>query len=199
MSKPLFQDDVEFLQRFLKCAELYTGRIDGLWGLKTDTAVMAFEAETVRIAQRFEPFDPTSERAIRTLIPQAQVAARRFLDRLRTAEIPARIISGTRTYAEQNQLYRQGRYGNSGLKVTNARGGQSNHNFGIAWDIGIFQQGAYLGESPWYHQAAEIGLEADLEWGGHWTAFVDRPHYQLAIGQPIRVVRQHFEAGTAFV
>ncbi|MEO8506247.1 MAG: hypothetical protein ABI593_01300 [Betaproteobacteria bacterium] len=38
----------------------------------------------------------------------------------------------------QDAPYRQGRLGNPGPRVTNARDGQSNHNFGIAWDIGIF-------------------------------------------------------------
>ena len=90
--------------------------------------------------------------------------------------------SGTRTYAEQNTLFRQGRFGNKGPRVTNARGGQSNHNYGIAWDIGLFENGKYLTDSPLYKKAAELGRADGLEWGGDWTSFKDQPHYQLATG-----------------
>lgn len=55
--------------------------------------------------------------------------------------------SGLRTYEEQNALYAQGRTA-PGNKVTNAKGGFSNHNFGIAFDIGIFEGAKYLGDSP---------------------------------------------------
>jgi peptidoglycan L-alanyl-D-glutamate endopeptidase CwlK len=48
-----------------------------------------------------------------------------FLRTVRDAGIEARIISGTRTYTEQNTLFRQGRFGNPGPKVTKARGGQA--------------------------------------------------------------------------
>ena len=40
---------------------------------------------------------------------------------------------GTRTYEEQNALYAQGRTA-PGKIVTNARGGQGAHNFGLATD-----------------------------------------------------------------
>ena len=45
------------------------------------------------------------------------------------------------SYTEQNDLYKRGSFGNPPPKVTNARGGQSNHNFGIAWDGGVFENG----------------------------------------------------------
>ena len=54
-----------------------------------------------------------------------------------------KIISGSRTYAEQNVIDAQGRT-TPGKIVSNAKGGQSLHNFGIAWDVGIFKNGKYL-------------------------------------------------------
>ena len=72
-------------------------------------------------------------------------------------------------------------------------------HFGIAWDIGIFKSGAYLGESPLYDKAAEVGLSADLEWGGHWKKFKDKPHYQLATELMLASVRGKFEEGQAIV
>lgn len=199
MSTRLFPGDVLFLQRFLQCCGLYTASLDGIWGPKTDAAVAAFDRKTEEIAQRLGRFDAGTERRIGTLQPKAQEAARKSLRQITDAGVPARIISGTRTYEEQNALYRQGRFGNSGPIVTKARGGHSNHNFGIAWDIGIFESGRYLGESPLYDRAGAIVTAPGVEWGGNWSTFKDRPHYQLATGNPISVVRANFESGTALV
>lgn len=199
MSAQLFPDDVLFLQRFLRCCQLYTGKLDGIWGPKTDGAVNAFEALTDQAAARLGRFDPGSERRIASLLPRTQEAARTSLRAVLEAGIPARIISGTRTYEEQNVLYRKGRFGNPGPIVTKARGGESNHNFGVAWDIGIFPDGRYLGESPLYDQAGAAGIVAGVEWGGNWRTFQDRPHYQLATGTGVRALRAAFESGTPFV
>jgi len=59
------------------------------------------------------------------------------MNALKQQPLTYRIISGTRTYEQQNQLFKKR------PKVTNARGGQSNHNFGIAWDVGLFEEGKY--------------------------------------------------------
>jgi len=199
MSLHLFAEDVIFLQRLLKCCDFYRGKIDGIWGPKTDVAVAQFDAESAAIAAELGTFDVASERYIRTLQSKAQREARAFLGRLLQAGIPARILSGTRTYAEQNQLYRKGRYGDTSPIVTKSRGGHSNHNFGIAWDIGIFKNGKYLGSSPLYVDAAVVGKVSGIEWGGDWTSFVDKPHYQLATGATLADVRTSFEVGQAFV
>jgi peptidoglycan L-alanyl-D-glutamate endopeptidase CwlK len=203
MSNRLFEDDVIFLQRLLKSSGLYTDTIDGIWGRNTDAAVNAFDTRSTQIAAALGTFDVRTESNIHTLHLRVQEAARAFMNAIRAAGINARIISGTRTYAEQNALYRRGRFGNPPPRVTNARGGQSNHNFGIAWDIGIFtQNGAYVTESPLYNQAAQAGLAAGivgLEWGGNWTGFTDRPHYQLATGLSISQVRQRFESGQPYI
>ena len=199
MSLRLFGEDVLFLQRFLTSAGFYRDELDGIYGDNTDDALKAFEQKSQDIADAMATFDSRSERNIRSLQPKAQKVARAFLTTVLAAEIEARIISGTRTYAEQDALFRKGRFGNPGPKVTNARGGKSNHNFGIAWDIGIFRGGEYLDESPLYKKAADVGLTVELEWGGHWRSFPDRPHYQLATGLKLAMVREKFEEGHAFV
>lgn len=200
MSAPLFTDDVLFFQRLLRADGLYKGALDGLWGPKTEAASAAFDqaAQAIRTASR--TFDPRSERNIGTLRLQAQRRAREFLARVLDAGALARIISGTRSYAEQNALFTKGRFGNPGPKVTNARGGQSNHNFGIAWDIGIFTpQGGYVQADGPYVQAAALGMagtHGEIEWGGNWTSFVDLPHYQLAQPLSMAELRKRFEEGS---
>src|SRR6267143_4773191 len=66
-----------------------------------------------------------------------------------------------------------------GRVVTNARGGFSNHNFGIAFDVGVFEGANYLGESPKYQAVGALGMDLGLEWGGNWKTFLDEPHFQL--------------------
>lgn len=199
MSAHLFPDDIVFAQRFLKCCNLYNGDLSGVWDSKTDVASSTFEAASDAIATELGTFDTRSERSIRTLQPKAQRAARGFLKRVLDAGINARIISGTRTYWEQDVLFRKGRFGDASPIVTKARGGQSNHNFGIAWDIGIFKNGAYVGASPLYVRAAEVGRVPGIEWGGDWVTFVDQPHYELSTGMSLADVRGSFESGQTFV
>ena len=80
--------------------------------------------------------DARSEKTIATLQPEVRPYARALVLRAASAGISIKVISGLRTYAEQNALYAQGRT-EPGRVVTNARGGYSNHNFGIAFDIGV--------------------------------------------------------------
>jgi peptidoglycan L-alanyl-D-glutamate endopeptidase CwlK len=199
MSSPLSREDVLFQQRLLKSQGLYTGRLDGSWGPKTDAASTEADMRGDQLASRFGTFDSRSERNIRTLHLRAQEAARVFLGAFAAAEFQVRIISGNRTYREQDAIYAQGRT-KPGKIVTKAKGGQSNHNFAIAWDIGIFIDGKYLPESPFYKAAAPIALAATtgVEWGGNWTT-PDRPHYQLITGMDIAEVRELFESGRAYV
>jgi len=199
MSAVIFRDDVRFLQRMLCSAGCFTGPANGIWSADLDTADAAFEKVSDEVAVTQGTFDSRSERNIRTLHPRAQAAARLFLTAVRAAGIDARIISGTRTYAEQDALYRIGRPPDASRKpVTNARAGQSNHNFGIAWDIAIFEGGAYITARRPYQQAAAF-CPPNVEWGGAWTTFPDPPHYQLALARPLREIRASFERGVSFV
>ena len=122
--------------------------------------------------------DERSERNIATLLPQVQPLARALIESAAAIGIAIKVISGTRTYEEQNALYEQGRT-KPGRVVTNARGGYSNHNFGIAFDIGVFEGGRYLPESPAYKAVGAIGMKLGLEWGGNWKTIQDEPHFQL--------------------
>jgi peptidoglycan L-alanyl-D-glutamate endopeptidase CwlK len=201
-SRP-FGDDVIFTQRLLRSAGLYSEKIDGIWGPKTEAGLARFNEIFEQTAKRLGRFDAASESRIRTLQPLAQTLARRTLKIIRDAGINARIISASRSYAEQDRLFRQGRSGSKGPIVTNARGGQSNHNFGIAWDIGIFTgTGKYLSNSPLYADAGRKVMSAHiprLEWGGNWITFKDTPHYQVATGISISEVKRRFESGKAIV
>lgn len=107
-----------------------------------------------------------------------QPIARALVQKAAAIDIQIKVISGSRTYAEQDALYAKGRT-EPGDKVTNAKGGYSNHNFSMAFDIGVFSGNKYLPDSPKYKAVGTLGLELGLEWGGNWTSIVDQPHFQL--------------------
>lgn len=143
-------------------------------------------------------FDERTEKNLATLHPKAAALARVFLEKaaafLKDTGVVVKIISGTRTYAEQNALYAKGRT-LPGPKVTNARGGYSNHNFGVAFDIGLFQGAKYLDESPIYSKLGPIGEAAGLEWGGRWKSMQDEPHYQAPTGLTLAQMRERVASG----
>lgn len=166
-------------QRELKLEGLYTGRIDGIDGPKTKTGWAIWQERVADAARVFGSFDTRTEGNLATLIPSLQRAAREWLRNraLPWAEkngLTLKIISGTRSYAEQNALYAKR------PKVTNAAGGYSNHNFGIAFDIGLFKGGEYLTKDTQYDALYKAcGVPGGCLWGGSWS-FHDAPHYQLA-------------------
>jgi len=142
-------------------------------------------------------FDERTEKNIATLHPRAQSKARQFMEQavplMEQLGATVKIISGNRTYAEQDALYAQGRT-KPGRIVTNARSGQSNHNFGTAWDVGIFKDGKYLDDSPLYKSLGKIGQSLGLEWGGAWK-FSDEPHFEVKTGLTMAEKRARIAKG----
>lgn len=192
-----FKADIIFSQRFLSSSGLYTGKIDGLYGTNSRKAEDAFNKLFVKYADKYGRFDERSEGVIATLLPNAQVEARKFMSIVKNYRLTVRLIGGTRSYAEQNELFKKK------PKVTNARGGQSNHNFGIAFDIGIFSgkkyyTGATPAETKAYLEVANLVLPTlrnKLDWGGNWKSFKDYPHYEMITNKSISQVRNLFETG----
>ena len=93
-----------------------------------------------------------------------------------------KVTSTYRSIEDQNKLYQQGRT-TGGNIVTNAKGGQSLHNWRVAYDIVPLIEG----KIDWNNEAVfyaigEFGKRVGLEWGGDWTKFKDMPHFQLTLG-----------------
>ncbi len=105
--------------------------------------------------------------------------------------------SGFRSIDEQNKLYALGRTVPNvdateekpmGGRVTNARGGQSFHNFGLAADFALDKDTARAGLQPdWsfesYRVLAEEAKAIGLEPGLYWQSFPDAPHVQIPISK----------------
>ncbi|QUY40351.1 peptidoglycan-binding protein [Acaryochloris marina] len=125
-------------------------------------------------------WDDVTQERITTLHPTMQDEVIRFINRV-DAElgIELRVTDAFRTFEEQDQLYQQGRNGNAGGIVTNAEGGESYHNYGLAVDVVEIKDGQANYGGDYWSQIAEIGKSEGLEWGGDFNNFVDQPHFQL--------------------
>jgi len=110
---------------------------------------------------------------------------------LRGRAIP-RFSHTLRTIKEQDALYQLGRT-KAGKIVTNAKGGQSYHNFGLAIDLVLIIDGK---EASWdiskdfdkdgvadWMEAVAIFKSRGWEWGGDWAKFRDVPHFQKTFGK----------------
>jgi peptidoglycan L-alanyl-D-glutamate endopeptidase CwlK len=156
--------------------------VDGRAGLETWGAIYAeivkSKVDGKPPGEAIEAVDDRSEKVIATLLPEVRPTARALVQKAALNGIRIKIISGLRTFEEQDELYAQGRT-KPGSKVTNARGGFSNHNFGIAFDVGVFEGNKYLADSVKYKAVGVLGSDLGLEWGGNWKTIVDQPHFQL--------------------
>lgn len=113
------------------------------------------------------------------LLPSVQSKADQLLKVMKKLGYDVTIYQGFRSIEEQNKLYAQGRT-KPGAIVTNAKGGESLHNYGVAADIVFVRNGrpSWAENHPW----ATLGKEGEklgFEWGGRWISFQDRPHFQL--------------------
>lgn len=204
MSREIAHSETLYLQRFCRACGVFSGEIDGLWSTGLAEAEVKLDQSRKKIRDELGKFDPRTERNIATLILSAQRLAREFMNVALNSPHDVRIISGSRTYAEQDALYAIGRTVRvtDGV-VTNAQGGESNHNFGLAWDIGIFaSDGRYMngrkdGDHSAYQLIGAMTKSIDkLEWGGNWKSFKDQPHYQLGVKtKSIRDTQEGFERG----
>jgi len=111
---------------------------------------------------------------------------------LRVRAIP-RFSHTLRTIKEQDELYQIGRT-KAGKIVTNAKGGQSYHNHGLAFDLVLIIDGKdaswdtlkdFDGDkvSDWM-ECVTIAKKYGWEWGGEWK-FKDAPHFQKTFGKSI--------------
>lgn len=126
------------------------------------------------------------------LHPEIQKKADELIALAKKNGLNIRILEGYRSSAYQNSLYAQGRTCGGNI-VTNAKGGQSNHNFGLAFDI-VFDYGYAekdsngKGGNDWA-EMGKYGKSIGLDWGGDWSGFPDRPHYEYTWGLTLEQLR----------
>jgi len=105
-------------------------------------------------------------------------------------------LGGRRTFEEQDALYAQGRT-RPGNIVTRARGGQSNHNYGLAVDVVplVYGRPTWNVASAVWRAIGDEGKRSGLNWGGDWQAFKDKPHFELPVGLSVQECLRIYQQG----
>lgn len=112
-------------------------------------------------------------------------------------QVRVRVVQALRTIAEQNALYAKGRT-IPGQKVTNAKGGSSYHNYGLAIDFALLYDKNGDGtfeELSWdtardfdrdgiidWQEVVKVFESLGWQWGGRFRTFKDLPHIEKSFG-----------------
>ena len=212
-------DAVSYIQDLLRI------HIDRKFGRDTETAVIEFQQRTgatvepgmegkvgrvllaaIEAAAGIQPegdFDYDKRHKLVKVHPMLRDKVIQVAQRLKARQMSFLITDGMRTFAEQDQLFRQGRRLVNGTWVpidpvnntdivTWATGGFSNHNYGLAIDsYPVISDRVYTQIPPHSTSAfkqrfnaiqraiGEEGEAVGLTWGGRWNHPHDPPHLQL--------------------
>ena len=128
-------------------------------------------------------------RDLKDLHPHVQTLCKRFLAACKAQGLDVIVTSTLRDAACQNALYAQGRT-KPGRIVTNARAGQSLHNYGLAFDFVPVSGGkARWNDTATFRRCGEIAEGVGLEWAGRWKSFREMAHCQWTGGLSIKDLR----------
>lgn len=127
-----------------------------------------------------------NSRSIADLHPIVREKAMLFLPAVHKAGYEIIITSTYRDNEAQTALYAIGRT-KPGVKVTNAKAGESFHNYRLAFDIvpvryGKLVWGTTGDDLVLWKNIAKIGKEYGLNWAGDWESFREFPHFQYTGG-----------------
>jgi peptidoglycan L-alanyl-D-glutamate endopeptidase CwlK len=129
-----------------------------------------------------------NSRKISDLLPVVGKKCAAFIAQAKAAGIEVVITSTYRDHASQDALWAIGRT-KPGRRVTNAKGGQSFHNFRVAWDfVPVIAGKAVWNDLSLFRRCGEIGEALGCEWGGRWK-MRDYPHLQYTGGLTLRQLR----------
>lgn len=123
-----------------------------------------------------------NSRKIEDLHPTVAVLCRKWLAECQAQGIPVLITSTYRDAEYQNSLYAEGR-ARPGRIVTNARAGQSFHNYRMAFDfVPLVAQAPAWNDMALITRCGEIGEKVGLQWAGRWKHMREYLHLQFTGG-----------------
>jgi predicted chitinase len=130
------------------------------------------------------------------LQPDARKKARAVFDQAKKEGLGILIVSGLRTFPEQAALYAQGRT-KPGKIVTNAEPGESYHNFGLAFDFAVLENGNVIWDPqhPHWKKFVSMAKQRGFDWGGDWSGFRDYPHLQPKGVPSLSSLRAQYPSG----
>lgn len=131
-----------------------------------------------------------NSRNLSDLNPKVKTLCEQFIASCAKQNIDILITSTYRDIESQNALYAQGRTA-PGNKVTNAKGGQSFHNYHVAFDfVPIVNGKAQWNDMALFTKCGEIAESLGLEWAGRWTKFKEMAHCQYTNGLTLQDLQQ---------
>lgn len=96
-----------------------------------------------------------------------------------------------RSFNKQNELYAQGR-SKPGDKVTWVKGGFSYHNYGLAVDLYIIENGKVDYAMAKYETVAQVMKKHGFQWGYDlWNK--DKPHFHKTFGKDLEALKAEKE------
>lgn len=132
-----------------------------------------------------------NQRDLSNLHPKVAAKAEEFINKANQLVNPRgyqiKVISTLRNINEQREIYAQGRT-KPGKIVSNAVPGRSCHNWGVAFDVGVFQDKIYCDggnreqaatAEKIHKEISVIAKQLGLFWGGDFIKPKDYPHYQF--------------------
>jgi peptidoglycan L-alanyl-D-glutamate endopeptidase CwlK len=129
--------------------------------------------------------DVISETRLQGVHPVLAGKIRQLYLILAKKNIYIRVVQGLRTVAEQDALYARGRTA-PGKRVTNAPGGFSYHNYGLAVDCDPSLYGPAVKFIPDWNEShptwaimEQTGIGLGLDSGAFWRTIHDAPHFQF--------------------
>lgn len=123
-----------------------------------------------------------NSRKIEDLHPKVAAMCRAFISKCAEAGIDVLITSTYRDHESQAALYAKGRT-KPGPKVTNAKPGQSWHNWRVAFDFVPIEHGkAQWDDLEAFRKCGEIWESLGGEWAGRWKSFREMAHCQFTGG-----------------
>jgi peptidoglycan LD-endopeptidase CwlK len=117
-------------------------------------------------------------RKLEDLHPLVVEKARQLIELAQADGIEILVTSTLRSFEEQAELFAIGRV-KPGKIVTNAKAGESWHNFGLAFDVVPLVNGKAIWDSPFWNRIGDLGKQIDLTWGGDFKSFKDKPHFEF--------------------
>jgi peptidoglycan L-alanyl-D-glutamate endopeptidase CwlK len=173
---------------------------DGIYGPETARMILAHLSTMELVSPNAVPLVDLDDRTRENIMTLDAKARERFAQLARLGKATAAslgcdwvMISGHRTWEEQDALFAKK------PPVTNARGGESNHNFGIAGDFAVFRGKSYLDATNpilarRVHEACAVhARKLGFEWGGDWKRLKDFPHFEISTGLTLAQKRKLYQ------
>lgn len=131
-----------------------------------------------------------NSRKLEDLHPRVQEKCSQLILACRNVGIDILVTSTYRDHESQNALYAQGRT-SPGNKVTNAKGGESFHNYRLAFDVVPLTNGKPVWDTKGpaleiWNKIGALGVSIGLEWAGNWKTFKEFPHFQFTEGLTLK-------------